>query len=167
MTKSQLEKILQLRLIIGYLGEQSQFNWWSTSFLTPASKNFLSPMFPKTLRLTQYQGVKESALKVHDASVGVGKVFHLYRLPDEIEQGLYDLALEPKLTEIIFDYLSSKESVLNELDRLADNTRIKTEGPVAVGKITSFSGNDYIKKISQFYSGAFGAGIRTFPYLTS
>jgi hypothetical protein len=33
--------------------------------------------------------VKEAAARVHDEYIGVGKVYHLFRLPEHIEQALH------------------------------------------------------------------------------
>lgn len=45
---SKTEAILQLRLLVGFLGERAQFGWWPTSFYEQSSRLFLEPVFPKT-----------------------------------------------------------------------------------------------------------------------
>ena len=42
------------------------------------------------MRLAQYHGVSEAARRVHDEHLSVGS-FHLFRLPEEMEQDLHAL----------------------------------------------------------------------------
>jgi hypothetical protein len=44
MKRSDLIFLARLRLLVGYLGEQNQFDWWSCSFFSPSSKAFLVPV---------------------------------------------------------------------------------------------------------------------------
>ena len=66
MKESYLSTLLQLRLLIGFLGERAQFAWWPTAFYEPSSHLFLEPVFAKTSRLAQYHGVLEAARRLHD-----------------------------------------------------------------------------------------------------
>ncbi len=93
MNKVQMEKYLRLRLLVGFLGEQSQHNWWSSNFLTSANAAFLQPVFTKTYRLAQYNGLTEAARRVHDEYIGLGNAYHLFRFPEDIEQNIYQLML--------------------------------------------------------------------------
>src|ERR1044071_7696845 len=99
MKEKYLNKYLNLRLIVGFLGEKSQFGWCPTAFYEPSSRLFLEPVFPKTYRLAQYNGVREAARLLHDEYVGVGNVFHLFRLPEEMEQDLHTLMQEKQKDE--------------------------------------------------------------------
>ena len=47
-------------------------------------------MFSKTSRLAQYHGVLEAARRLHDEHLSVGS-YHLFRLPEEVEQDLHAL----------------------------------------------------------------------------
>ena len=58
---SELVQIARLRIIVGYLGEKDQFNWWATSFISSVGAKFLSPVFSKTVLHAQYHGVTEAA----------------------------------------------------------------------------------------------------------
>jgi hypothetical protein len=81
-------KLTQLRLVVGYLGEKDQFNWWSSSFLNETTKKMFEFTFPRTAELAQYEGVSASAARVHDERIGVGETFHLFRLPEFLEKSL-------------------------------------------------------------------------------
>ncbi len=84
--------LLELRLLVGFLGERAQFGWWPTGFYDASSRLFLEPVFAKTSRLAQYHGVVEAARLLHDEHLSVGS-YHLFRMPEEIEQDLHSLLL--------------------------------------------------------------------------
>ncbi len=91
--RSTLNLYGHLRLLVGYLGEKDQDNWWSTSFFSPSSRNFLAPIFARTTRLAQDNSVRDTARRLHDEQVGIGSVFHLFRLPADVEQDLQYLVV--------------------------------------------------------------------------
>ena len=90
MTESNLPTLLQMRLLVGLLGERTQFGWWPTRFYEASNRLFLEPVFSKTSRLAQYHGVLEAARRLHDEHLSVGS-YHLSRLPEEVEQDLHAL----------------------------------------------------------------------------
>jgi len=47
MKESYLSTLLQLRLIVGFLGERAQCAWWPTAFYEASSRQFLEPVFPR------------------------------------------------------------------------------------------------------------------------
>jgi hypothetical protein len=78
--------LIRLRLAVGSLGEQVKPAWWQSSFLGPNAAPFLDPIFgPKRLG-AQYRGVTEAARLVHDDRIGIGRVVHLFRLSELMEQ---------------------------------------------------------------------------------
>jgi len=93
MNNKVLQDVFTLRMCIGFLGESDQYSWWPSSFLSPTSSAFLSPVFSKTSFTAQYYGVREAATIVHDEHIGIGKgVFHLFRLPEIHE--IFNLVFE-------------------------------------------------------------------------
>ena len=73
--------IAELRVLIGYLGEKGQANWWGSEFFSTTAAAFLAPIFNRSLFLAQYQGATAAAAKIHDEAIGVGSIYHLFRLP--------------------------------------------------------------------------------------
>jgi hypothetical protein len=167
MAQPHLSTYLRLRLVVGYLGEQSQFGWWQTSFLAPASKPFLEPVFPRSIRLAQYQGIVEAAKRVHDEHIGVGHVFHLFRLPEETEQDLHSLLLESLGDSKTLPSLQSKEEALEVLARMSGGSRPEAEGPIAMGKIEDLVSERAQEALAGTYLAAFEAGGRAYPYFVS
>lgn len=80
MQAADFEQIAAIRAAVGYLGEKDQAGWWSSSFFASTGSAFLSPIFPRTQVVAQCQGVSGAASKIHDERIGVGNVYHLFRL---------------------------------------------------------------------------------------
>ena len=66
MKKKVLQDIFKLRICVGFLGESDQYSWWASSFFSPTSSAFLSPVFSKTSFTAQYYGLRKAATIVHD-----------------------------------------------------------------------------------------------------
>ena len=84
-----VENLAVLRAVVAYLGERDQFAWWQSAFFGAGSALFLSPIFARTQILAQCAGAGMAAARVHDEHIGVGGVYHLFRLPEEIERSLH------------------------------------------------------------------------------
>ncbi|WP_153549609.1 BrxE family protein [Pseudomonas aeruginosa] len=130
MKESYLSTLLQMRLIVGFLGERAQCAWWPTAFYEASSRLFLEPVFSKTSRLAQYHGVLEAARRLHDEHLSVGS-YHLFRLPEEIEQDLHAMVQGGGGEELASQVAQSKEAAMDALKRLA-----ATSGTPGVGRVS-------------------------------
>lgn len=164
MKESYLSTLLQLRLLVGFLGERAQCAWWPTAFYEASSKLFLEPVFSKTSPLAQYHGVLEAARRLHDEHLSVGS-YHLFRLPEEIEQDLHATAHSSVGEELASQALQSKEAALDALKRLAATGGTSSVGPTAVGGIKDLDSTDTLKTIAAAYLSAFTQNAKTYPYL--
>lgn len=161
MKQDYLKKYLDLRLVIAFLGEKNQFNWWDTAFYSAASNSFLSPVFTKTIPLVQYESVKEAARRVHDAYIGVGNVFHLFRLQEDLEQEFHQYLLN-NVNAIMNSY--TRDTALNALRNYSSGQKELVEGPITLGNTNSILKDETIKKLAGIYLGAFTSNIKTYPY---
>lgn len=166
MKKKTQTDFLLMRLLVGYLGEKSQFNWWSTSFLGTSSNLFLSPVFPRTTILSQYHGILEAARKVHDERIGVGNVFHLFRLPEALEHDLHSLISDGSFM-LPQESVASKESAFAAIQTIADGDLTPTEGPVKIGSLQNLMTSTAIRDIARQYVAAFNNSLTTYPYFVS
>ena len=164
MNKSTLAQIARLRLLVGFLGEQSQFNWWPSSFFTQSSRAFLSPIFSKTIFVAQYQGVKEAASRVHDERIGVGAVYHLFRLPENVEQALFNILHDQQFADTLAAQLQEKVQALEILATLADSSPEHCEGPVRIGDIDELIAGKKLGILAHHYRSAFASSIEAYPY---
>lgn len=165
MDHSTLNFYGHLRLLVGYLGEKDQGNWWSTTFFSSSSRYFLEPVFARTARLVQYNGVREAARRLHDEQIGIGNVFHLFRLPEEMEQDLHQLMINAP--DEWFAEIASQETALTVLRTLSGEVISVSEGPQSIGLLKALDRSSGSKVLAQCYLAAFEQGIRTFPYFVN
>mgnify|MGYP001252747492 FL=1 len=160
MEADLVDAIVKLRLSIGYLGEREQFGWWSSSFFTRGSDAFLSPLFGRTQILAQCNGVTQAAGIVHDERIGVGNVYHLFRLPEDLEQNIHNalLRLEPR------GFSQDRGSALEGLRRNSPHPTPTGIGPTKVGNARSLHDPKSWLIVSGLYLSAFENGVEIYPY---
>lgn len=164
MIDTYLPTVLRMRLLVGYLGERAQFAWWPTAFYEASSRLFLEPVFSKTSRLAQYHGVLEAARRLHDEHLNVGS-YHLFRLPEEVEQDLHAIVQSNMVEELVTQVQQSTEAALDALKRLAATSATSSVGPTAVGRINALDSTDTLKAMAGAYLSAFSQNTKTYPYL--
>ncbi len=166
MKKLISSDFLFMRLLVGYLGEKDQFNCWPTTFICSFSNLFLSPVFPRTTLLSQYHGILEAARRLHDERIGVGSVFHLFRLPEVREQELHGI-LNDDGPSLSMESFASRDSALAALQKIADGDTSASEGPVKLGSTQDIMTPDGIRDIARSYTAAFDQGVKCYPYFVS
>src|SRR5690554_5392311 len=166
MNHSSMSSLLELRMLVGFLGERAQCAWWPTAFYEASSRLFLGPVFSKTSRLAQYHGVLEAARRLHDEHLNVGS-YHLFRLPEEVEQDLHATVQSSIGEDLTSQATHSKESALAALKELAVSDTTLSVGPTAVGRIHDLYSTDILNAIAAAYLAAFHGNARTYPYLVA
>jgi hypothetical protein len=164
--ESYLSSFLQLRLLVGFLGERAQFAWWPTAFYESSGRLFLEPVFSKTAHLAQYHGVLEAARRLHDEHLSVGS-YHLFRLTEEVEQDIHALAQTMAGEKQVYQVPQSKEAALDALRHAAGLAPSFDAGPINIGSIADIESVDTLKTIAGAYLSAFSQGGKTYPYLAS
>ena len=163
----EISDLLRLRVAIGFLGEKSQCNWWQSDFFGAASASFLQPVFPRTQFLTQVEGVSAAAGRLHDERIGVGEVFHLFRLPEDFEQSFHQSLQDRDVIDGLAPIVESKESALGFLEANFGKPKKPQLGPVSVRKISHIATKKVTDLIGNHYLSAFQADEHdpVFPYL--
>ncbi len=156
--------ILTMRFAVGLLGEKEQAGWWPSSFMSPTSSAFLRPVFGANIMQARYQGIVEAGKRVHDERIGVGRVFHLFRLPEATEQRLFD-ALSSTEREVATGALSP-EAANEQLSVLAVALTEAKQGPISIGSADDLGKPDWLKVAASLYAAAFAAGVQCFPYFS-
>ncbi len=160
---SGLSTLLEMRKAIGFLGERSQYAWWPTNFYESSSRPFLEPVFTKTSSSAQYHGVVAAARRLHDEHLSVGS-FHLFRLPEEIEQDLHKLLQEVN-ADVENNIHQEKQRALAFLNKITSNPPKGNEGPIAIGEINDVSSTRMLGAIAGAYVWAFSRNTKTYPYM--
>jgi hypothetical protein len=156
---------VRLRLAVGLLGERSTPGWWQSSFLSQSASAFLEPIFGSRRLLAQYGGITEAARLVHDERIGVGRVFHLFRLPEAMEQSLAEEINQDLFSKIDKD-ASSDGWAMGVLQELASGESEPREGPVQIGLIASMMNQSGLEDTASRYRQAFQSGVQCFPYFS-
>ncbi len=164
MNNQLIRLIAELKLLVGYLGEKSQHNWWESNFLGTSSGAFLMHTFPRTTFLSQYNGVCEAALLVHDEYVGVGKSYHLFRLPVSIERNVASSIQELAENENLINSLKSKEAAQQRLTELATKSEAQ-DGPTNIGAFEENNLEHLMHNIAGLYLSAFQQGKKCLPFM--
>lgn len=166
MNKAHLETLVKMRSVVGYLGEKEQFNWWPSSFFSSGSHAFLAPIFIKTQLLAQCSSVTRAATITHDSHIGTGDVYHLFRLPEDIEQDIHQLLHSYELNLDIQSIIADKESALNFLHQESSNISPTAVGPALIGSIGSLRDIDQWHTVCAHYEHGFKQNVEIFPYFT-
>jgi hypothetical protein len=154
--------ISRLRVLVGYLGEHHQANWWSSSFLGRSSEAFLTPIFGNAVANARVVGVTEATRRVHDDAIGVGRTFHLFRLPETLEQELHRTLSTSKDMAIP----ESVDAAIEEMRALSSRDDEPKPGPIHVGPLHMLADAQWIPVVASHYRGAFVSGFQSFPYFT-
>lgn len=161
-----VDQMIRLRVLVGYLGEKRQANWWDCGFLDSTGSKFLQSTFPRTFFSAAIRSATEAARIVHDSQIGRVGVFHLFRFPVDLEDQV----------EANISLLSSKdtgnvalqwEGALDELGRFAESHLNAPIGPVQIGIPTKILTHNSISELAAHYYSAFRKGIKCFPYFAS
>lgn len=166
MELSLLATLAQLRAAVGFLGERDQHGWWQSTFLSAGSKPFLAPVFGRTLALAQCAGVTQAAALVHDERIGVGRVFHLFRLPEDMEQGIHRALRDPKVAQQIAPIVVSQDAALAYLQSEARSTTGAGVGPTRVGEASELRERKPWRAVAAQYAHAFATQAQVYPYFT-
>ena len=161
----RIEILAQLRVLVGYLGEKDQYDWWSTAFLSPTGQRYLEFNFPRTVLSAGINSVSHAAKDLHDRRIGRSGVFHLFRLPHAFEQDLH-LLLASGFKEQLGGMIRNRDSAMTALAQLAEGEKVSTEGPMRISGIDQMPHRPSLRKLAACYLWAFESRKQAFPYFT-
>ena len=160
--QSQLYQLIQLRIAVAILGEETDQLWWNTKFYSTSADTFLLPIFTKTHLLTKYTSTTAAARLVHDHAL-TGNCYHLFRLLEEQEIQLHEKFLS--LTETEVDALPTDKSTashtLKKLDQLPNK-----KWSIGPNLVSPKSSDDFITLVASCYNFAFSSDMKMYPYVT-
>jgi len=160
-----IEDLINIRTIVGFLGEKPQFGWWDTNFLSETGLKYLNITFPRTAFSAGVNSVAEAARKLHDSRIGKGRVYHLFRMPEFVEQRIH-IRLQDFDPYTLLTLFKDKNTALEKLRSMTDSSLEASEGPIQIGNWKNLFQLSYLKKVAKHYSYAFGKGIQIFPYFS-
>jgi hypothetical protein len=167
MTREIIETVLRLRAAVGLLGEQGPARRWPSAFFSPSSRSFLSPLFPRTLVLSQLRGVIAAAARVHDERIGVGDVYHLFRLPEDIEQSTHHFMSTSQAEVVLASSSADATSASATLKRLAANESLETVGPARIASAKEMDQVTAWQKVAALYGYGFRNETEVYPFFSA
>lgn len=154
---------VNLRFLVGALGEREQYGWWDTGFLSTTGLRYSEINFPRAAVAAAGVSVTEAARRLHDARIGKGGVFHLFRLPPAVEESVHKEMLHGD-QEAFKAAIFGKDQALEALEQYADKPVDGQDGPVQVGTVKTILHSPSIATAAAYYLDAFRNNRKTFPY---
>jgi hypothetical protein len=164
MQTSDLELLVGMRVVVGFLGEKEQAGWWSSSFLGVGSAAFLAPVFPRTQFLAHCRGVTAAAAKVHDERIGVGQVFHLFRLPEDLEQAIHRILHSSDVIERLRTNVADRDAAKRFLQMGNGKVKDSDVGPTYVAETRLLRDAATWRQVAAKYANAFARETEVYPY---
>ncbi len=168
MTKKSniTDQFVRLRLLVAFLGQANQSNWWDCIFLDATGLRFLETTFPRTAPVAGLRATTEAACSVHDKAMGRVGNHHLFRLPPALEDHLEHMYEQIDWDEAI-RLINSPDNAMETLKTMADCFVKAPEGPVQVGVTRKIFTPTSVKEVAAHYVSAFQDGIRCYPYFAA
>ncbi|GEM_PF-487447 len=166
MQPADFEQIAAIRAAVGYLGEKDQAGWWSSSFFAATGWAFLSPVFARTQVVAQCQGVSGAASKIHDERIGVGNVYHLFRLPEDIEQAIHRILHQADVAQRIKQYAASPEAAVQLLSGGGAAPIDGAVGPTRVAEVAGLRELQTWRLVAATYADGFQRHTEIYPYFS-
>ncbi|MDB5322190.1 MAG: BrxE family protein [Phycisphaerales bacterium] len=167
MTQELITTIVQLRAAVGFLGEQGPKARWPSAFFSASSRSFLSPLFPRTLALSQLRGVIAAAARVHDERIGVGDVYHLFRLPEESEQAAHHFMLSSQAAAAVAASAADATCASTTLTNFAATQKVETPGPARIASAEQIDDLTTWQRVAGHYSFGFRNDTEAFPFFSA
>ena len=166
---NRYKNLFHLRILVGYLGETAPHPWWNSHFFDSYSAKTLAYTMPKTFLRAQYEGISLAAANDHDHAIGVGNTYHLFRLPELIEQQLSKLIADSHSMHAEVETMThSTHHAIDTLKGLIQKEVAVDEkpaqGPINIGKPDKLLRELSISRMASIYLDAIDKGIRRYPY---
>lgn len=154
---------LDLRLCVLCAGTRDEASWWKLAMFTETAPKSLRMVFPRTTATAMLTAATEIARQVHETGIGKGRVFHLFRLPSDLEFRLSRAARSLEVAPVL-SRMESKNA-LESLTRLAQGAEA-TAAPGArlAGSVEDLISGHALPKLAAHYADAFRRGEKSFPY---
>jgi len=160
--------LLHLRILVLTLGEVPHAGWWKSRFLSSTGLSYLSRLYPRSSFAAAVRSATRAARAVHDSSIGIGSVYHLFRLLPGSERQMDETLreTEAELQARFAPLLSQPERLLEELRLLGGQHPVTRTaiGPLHLGILREMKEIGWAAQLASVYYVAFRDGVKVFPY---
>jgi len=152
--------LARIRLSVLASGETLPGKYWDSLGLNQTGQTDLLMIFPRTSLTAAATHAEQLAQAHHDERTRSSGVYHLFRLPTDIESSIHH-----EMIHSIPNDLDLHANLWSELEDLPKGDVSAEEGPVDLGELNLTKLKD-ISKIAHTYKAAFDAGLNCIPYFT-
>jgi hypothetical protein len=160
MTKalSSYSILARLRLSVLAAGEALPDKYWDSKGLSTTGQGDLIAIFPRTSLLAAMTHATELARAHHDKQTRASGVYHLFRLPTDIETAIHHEMIE----SIPNDY-DVQTNLWSEIDELPKTDVEAEEGSINLNTL-DLSTTKAISKLAATYKSAMDTGLTCIPF---
>jgi hypothetical protein len=133
-------------------------------FFSSSSHLFLGPLFPRTEMLARCSAATRAAALLHDERIGVGNVYHLFRLPEDVEQALHRALQEPSVTTPLKAVVAERQAAVEYLRTIGSGSLDASAGPVRVGELADLRTPSAWATVASLFVAGFEQNVEVFPY---
>jgi hypothetical protein len=152
--------LAHLRLFVLAAGESMPEKHWDSDGLSQTNQNDLLMVFPRTSLVAAATHAGKLAQAHHDERTRASGVYHLFRLPTELEAGIHQELLHNMPND-----MDLETSLWSGLEHLPKQSAAAQEGPINLGELDLKKPKD-IAKLAFTYKAAIDAGVSCIPYFT-
>lgn len=155
---SAYSTLARLRLSVLTAGEALPDKYWDSKGLSASGQGDLIMVFPRTSLLAAMTHATELARAHHDKQTRASGVYHLFRLPTDIET-----AIHQEMLESVPNNYDVQANLWSEIDELP-----KVEAQPEAGSINlntlDLTSTRAIAKLAATYKSAMDAGLTCIPF---
>ena len=165
-SSQKVRRLALVRALVAGLGERLTPPWWRSQFLTDVGLRGTSKIFPRTVTSTAISSTVIGARGDHDKRIGVGRRYHLFRLPADLEPLVVDTIKTDSFSAEAASLLGRPSNALmTALAALAEGGEAKpSEGPIGLGAPERILEGQGVAEMAAYYHMAIETGHRIFPY---
>ena len=150
--------LAHLRLSVLASGEALPEKCWDSDGLSPAGQTDLAMVFPRTSVLAAATHASELARAHHDKHTRAAGVFHLFRLPTDVES-----AIHREMLNALPGGFRPQDNLWSEMESLPEVEVSAEQGPVNLGSVDLTSATD-LSRLASAYRAAFAAELSCIPF---
>jgi hypothetical protein len=164
-----VSSLIHLRTIVAALGERTSPPWWRTQFLSNVGLRTIGRIFPRTAIRAALESTCIVARADHDRRIGVGRAYHLFRLPTSLEGALSTLTMDDQFcAEVTAMLAQPKEDLVRSLSTITNSRKAEAvEGPIRLGLAERLLEPAGLEEMASHYRSSLEIGRRVFPYFES
>jgi hypothetical protein len=126
----------------------------------------MARVFPRTPVHAALDSVFVAARLEHDQRIGLGRRYHLFRLPERLERAVPDVISEPTFSaDAAAMVADTQNALMDKLAGIASKQKLPhVDGPISLGSIAKMTEPTGLASLAAHYWNAFESARRVFPY---